>query len=416
VSTAPEPESHAPAQARRALAPFRHGVFVAIWVGTLASNMGVWVQSVGAAWLMTLITTSPDWVAAVQSAASLPVFLFALVGGVLADRIDRRIAQVIGQAIVMAAALALAVTDLLWTITPLWLLFMTFLLGVGSAIRQPAFQASVGDLVPREEVPAAVALTGVNFNIARALGPGIGGVIVAAAGPAVAFVVNAACNLVTIVVLLMWRGSIESPPRRAESILGILSAGAIEVARTAGLRRVMVRVSAFCLFASALWALLPVVTKSDLGGTSATYGVLLGVLGAGAVVGAAVLAQLRRRVSDEVVVELGCLLFALATAALATVHHIGWLVPLLGCGGVAWLITMSSFSTTVQLAAPGWVKARVVAIFFMAMFGNLALGSWLWGWLAAQWTVHGALTLAAALLVASLALRWPFRMPGRQQQ
>ena len=169
MSTAPEPESHAPAQARRALAPFRHGVFVAIWVGTLASNMGVWVQSVGAAWLMTLITTSPDWVAAVQSAASLPVFLFALVGGVLADRIDRRIAQVIGQAIVMAAALALAVTDLLWTITPLWLLFMTFLLGVGSAIRQPAFQASVGDLVPREEVPAAVALTGVNFNIARAL-------------------------------------------------------------------------------------------------------------------------------------------------------------------------------------------------------------------------------------------------------
>ncbi len=403
-----------PAPARRALAPFRHGVFVAIWFGTLASNLGVWVQSVGAAWLMTLIASSPDWVAAVQSAASLPVFLFALVGGVLADRIDRRLAQVIGQAIVLVAALALAVTDLVGAISPWLLLAMTFLLGVGSAIRQPAFQASVGDLVPRETVPAAVALTGVNFNLARALGPGIGGVIVAAAGPPVAFLVNAACNLVTIVVLLMWRGQIAKPTRRAESVLGVLTAGVVEVARTPPLRRVMLRVSAFCLFASALWALLPVVTKQDIGGDSSTYGVLLGCLGAGAVIGAPLLARLRRRWSDEGVVALGSVLFALATAALATLHALGALLPLLLAGGVAWLITMSTFSTTVQLGAPGWVRARVVAIFFMAMFGNLGFGSYLWGWVAARWGVHPALLADALLLAASLALRWPCRMPGHQ--
>jgi MFS family permease len=411
-ATPPEVERHTPP--RRALAPFRHGVFTAIWLGTLISNLGVWVQQVGAAWLMTLIAASPDWVAAVQSASSLPILLFALVGGVLADRIDRRLAQVIGQAIVMAAALALAVTDLLWEISPLLLLAMTFLLGVGSAIRQPAFQASVGDLVPREEVPAAVALTGVNFNIARALGPGIGGLIVAAAGPPVAFLVNAACNLVTIVVLLMWRGQIAPPVRRAESVLGVLTAGALEVAKTPALRRVMLRVSAFCLFASALWALLPVVTKDDLGGSSSTYGVLLGCLGLGAVLGAGVLARLRRRFSDEVVIELGSLLFALATVALATLHVLALLVPLLMLGGVAWLISMSTFSTTVQLGAPAWVRARVVAIFFMAMFGNLAFGSWLWGWVAAHGGVHLSLLLAGALLAVSLALRWRFPMPGHQ--
>jgi MFS family permease len=396
------------------LAPLRNTIYRRLWIATLFSNFGVWIQSVAAAWLMTGIAPTVDFVAWVQAATALPPLVFTLVGGVLADRIDRRLAQVIGQAVVLAAALALAIADLVWAITPWMLLAMTFLLGVGSAIRQPAFQASVGDLVPREEVPAAVALTGVNFNIARALGPGIGGLIVAAAGPPVAFLVNDACNLVTIVVLLMWRGAIATPPRRAESVLGVLTAGVIEVAKTAPLRRVMLRVSAFCLFASALWALLPVVTKADIGGTSSTYGVLLGCLGFGAVVGAGFLARLRRRFNDEVVIELGSLLFALATAALAVLHVIALLVPLLMAGGVAWLISMSTFSTTVQLGAPAWVRARVVAIFFMAMFGNLAFGSWLWGWVAATWGVHPALLAAAALLALSLVLRWRFPMPGHQ--
>lgn len=401
----------APPPARRALAPFKRGVYLAIWLGTLTSNMGVWIQSVGAAWLMTLITASPDWVALVQSASTLPVFLFSLAGGLLADKVDRRLAQVAGQAVVMTAALALALLDYLGGMTPWLLLSMTFLLGVGSAIRQPAFQASVSDLVPREEVPAAVALNSVNFNIARALGPGIGGLIVAAFGPPVAFMINAGCNVVTIAVLLSWRGAIAPSPSRRESVLGAISAGLIQVAQRATLRRVMLRTSAFCLFAAALWALLPIVTKDDLGGTSSTYGVLLGCLGFGAVLGAGLLAQLRRRVSDEALIELGSVLFALATAALAVVHGIALLMPLLMLGGVAWMINMSTFSTTVQLEAPGWVKARVVAIFFMAMFGNLALGSWLWGRLAADHGVHPALLAAGALLLASLALRWRFRMP-----
>ena len=411
----PEPKI-APPQARRALAPFRHGVFTAIWLGTLFSSLGVWIQSVAAAWLMILITTSPDLVAMVQSAASLPVFLFSLVGGVLADVIDRRLAQVIGQLVVMGAALALAVCDGLGWITPWLLLAMTFMLGIGSAIRQPAFQASVSDLVTREDVPAAVALNSVNFNIARAIGPGIGGLIVAAAGAQAAFLVNAGCNLVTIAVLLAWRGAISSTPRRPESVLGALTAGLRQVATISALRRVMIRVFAFCLFASALWALMPLVAKDDLGGDSSTYGLMLGCLGFGAVVGAGLLPSLRRHLSDEAVINLGAVLFALATVALATLHVMLVLVPLLVVGGVAWMIVMSSFSITIQLGAPSWVKARVLAIYFMAMFGSLALGSWLWGWVAASRDVHQSLILAGALLIASLALGRRFRMPDNPRE
>lgn len=408
----PSDPATAPPQARRALAPFRHGVFLALWIGTLFSSLGVWIQSVGAAWLMTLIAAgSPDLVALVQSAASLPVFLFSMLGGVLADVLDRRIAQMLGQFVVMSAALVMAFSEALGLTTPLLLLAMTFALGIGSAIRQPAFQASVGDLVPRDEVPAAVALNGVNFNIARALGPGIGGLIVAAAGAKMAFLVNAGCNLVTIGVLLAWRGKIISPPRQRESVFGALTAGLTQVASRPPLRRTMVRVAAFSLFASALWALLPVVTKEDLGGDSFTYGLLLGCLGAGAVLGAGVLGPLRRGTSDEVIVELGSALFAVATIALATAHTMPVLVPLLLLGGVAWLIVMSTFSITVQLGAPGWVKARVIAIYFTVMFGCLALGSWFWGWLAAARHTHDSLLLAGVLMLASLALRWRFRMP-----
>ncbi|MBV8168523.1 MAG: MFS transporter [Alphaproteobacteria bacterium] len=414
---APSESLPAPPQARRALAPFRHGVFLALWIGTLFSSLGVWIQSVGAAWLMTLIAPgAPDLVALVQSAASLPVFLFSALGGVLADVIDRRVAQMVGQIIVMTAALALAISELLGWTTPLLLLVMTFALGIGSAIRQPAFQATVGDLLPPDEVPAGVALNGVNFNIARAIGPGIGGLIVATAGAKIAFLVNAACNLATVGVLLAWRGKITSPPRQRESVLGALTAGLRQVATQPSLRRTMVRVAAFSLFAAALWALLPVVTKEDLAGDSFTYGLLLGCLGGGAVLGAAVLARLRRTASDEFIVELGSVMFALATIALATVHTMPLLIPLLLAGGVAWLIVMSTFSITVQLGAPGWVKARVIAIYFTVMFGSLALGSWFWGWLAAVRHTHDSLLVAGVLMVASLLLRWRFRMPGNKPQ
>jgi predicted MFS family arabinose efflux permease len=216
---------------------------------------------------------------------------------------------------------------------------------------------------------------------------------------------------VTIGVLLAWRGKITSPPRERESVLGALTAGLRQVASRPPLRRTMMRVAAFSLFASALWALLPVVTKEDLGGDSFTYGLLLGCLGGGAVLGAGFLGRLRRSASDEFVVALGSVLFAIATIALATAHAMPVLVPLLVLGGVAWLIVMSTFSITVQLGAPGWVKARVIAIYFTVMFGSLALGSWFWGWLAAVRHTHDSLLVAGALMIASLLLRWRFRMP-----
>lgn len=404
-----EPEI-APAKARRALAPLRHKPFLALWIGMLFSNMGIWIQSVGAAWLMTLIASSPDLVAMVQSAASLPVLCFSLLGGVLADMLDRRLVQVLGQIIVMIAAVALSLCDAVGLMTPWLLLAMTFLLGIGSAVRQPAFQASVGDMVPREEIPAAVALNSVNFNIARALGPGIGGLIVAAAGAQMAFLVNAVCNLVTIVMLLAWRGGTAAEPHARESLIGALTAGIRQVAGLSALRRVMVRVTVFCLFASALWALLPLVAKHDLGGGPFTYGLLLGCLGAGAIIAAVLLPMLRRRYATEPIVDVGTALFALATLALAFVHVLSLLIPLLVIGGTAWMTVMSTFNITVQLAAPGWVKARVLAIYYMAMFGSLAAGSWLFGWVADLRSVPDSLSLSGLLLILGIALRGRFRM------
>ncbi|HEY0524815.1 MAG TPA: MFS transporter [Stellaceae bacterium] len=404
----PPPPSSAP-PASSTLAPLRHPLFRAVWLTNLVSNFGTWMQSVGAAWLMTAIAPSPDMVALVQASASLPILLFSLVAGALADLHDRRRLLLLAQSWMLAIAALLALVTWLGWITPWLLLALTFALGVGSALNGPAWQASVGEFVPRAELAPAITLNSVGFNIARAVGPALGGVIVAAAGAEIAFLLNALSYIGLIVVLARWKRAVDAAPqrKRGRQRLGqALIEGARYAAETPPVRALLVRALAFGVGAGAIWALLPLVAKQDLGGGPFMYGVLLGALGIGAVAGAFAIGRLRTLLSAEAVVSTGTLSFALATLALGAA---GGLVPValaaLLVAGAAWLGTLSSFNVAVQTTAPGWVMGRALAVYQMTAFGGLAFGSWLWGGIATAMSVHAALLIAGALMVLSLALR-----------
>jgi MFS family permease len=394
-----------------ALSPFRFGMFRAVWIGTLSANFGQWVQSVGAAWLMTLIAPSPDMVALVQAASSLPTLAFALIGGVLADLLDRRKVFIAGQGIMLLAAAALALCGQLGLLTPWLLLFLTFVLGSGAALRLAAYQALVGDLVPRDEIPGAVALNSVGFNIARSTGPALGGSIVAAAGAQASFLFNALSNILIIVVLMSWRGRRSTRHLPRENVLDAMIAGIRYAAQERTTQIVLLRSLVFGALGIASWALLPLIAKHDLKGGPVTYGILLGCLGVGAIIGAAAMAPLRRAIGTERMVAGGMVAFGLVTLALSFLHVLALLMPVLVVGGVAWLLVMSSFNITMQMSAPGWVKGRAIAIYFTALFGGMTFGSWLWGHIATQSSVYAALVAAGAgLLVTAPLGRW-FALP-----
>ena len=394
-----------------ALSSFRFAMFRAVWIGTLSANFGQWVQSVGAAWLMTLIAPSPDMVALVQAASSLPTLAFALFGGVLADLLDRRKVFIAGQSVMLLAAAALALCGQLGLLTPWLLLFLTFVLGSGAALRLAAYQALVGDLVPREEIPGAVALNSAGFNIARSTGPALGGAIVAAAGAQAAFLFNALSNVPVIVVLLFWRGRRSTRHLPRENVLDAMVAGIRYAAQERTTQIVLLRALIFGALGIASWALLPLIAKDDLHGGPVTYGVLLGCLGAGAIIGATLMARLRRAVGTERMVSSATATYGLVTLALSFLHVLPLLMPVLVIGGIAWLLVMSSFNITMQMSAPGWVKGRAIAIYFTALFGGMAFGSWLWGHVAAAYSVYAALVLSGGLLVLTARLgRW-FALP-----
>jgi MFS family permease len=394
-----------------ALSPFRYGGFRAVWLGTLSANFGQWVQSVGAAWLMTIIAPSPDMVALVQAASSLPTLAFALIGGVLADLLDRRLVFIAGQSVMLAAAAALAVCGQLGLLTPWLLLFLTFVLGCGAALRLPSYQATVGDLVPREEVPGAVALNGVGFNLARSTGPALGGTIVAAAGAQAAFLFNAVSNLPVIIVLILWRPRRKERRLPRESIAGAMAAALRYAGQDRTTRIVLIRCLLFGAQAICAWALLPLIAKHDLGGGPLTYGMLLGCLGLGALFGAAAMPRLRHRFGTDAMVGGATAMFGLVTLLLAFLHTLLLLAPVLVIGGAAWLLVMSSFNITMQMSAPGWIKGRAIALYFTALFGGMAFGSWLWGRIATAGGVFLALVIAGAGLLALVPLGRRLRLP-----
>ncbi|BCS32606.1 MFS transporter [Luteitalea sp. TBR-22] len=404
VSSSPAPPSALPAQAS-AWAPLRHPVFRGLWIASVVSNVGTWVQNVGAAWLMSEIST-PALVALVQTATSLPVFFLALPAGALADIVDRRRLMLWAQAWSLAAATLLGVLTLSNLVTPWGLLALTFAIGVGAAASTPAFQSVVPDVVPRADLPAAVALSSVSLNIARALGPALGGVLVAAYSPGLAFLVNAASFLATLVVVWRWDGGPPRARRMPEHLVTAMRSGLHYVRHAPAMRAVNVRTATFIAGGSALWALLPVRAQRELGFDALGYGVLLGAIGAGALAGAVWLPRLRARIGANRLAALGAVVFGAVTAGLGLIAQPAALLALMGVGGVAWLGLMSTFNVAVQASAPAWVKARALAVYLLVFQGGSAFASAGWGVAAERLGVRGALLLAAVVSAASALTMW----------
>jgi MFS family permease len=397
-----------------ALAPFRHSFFRAIWTTNLVSNFGTWFQSVGAAWAMTLLAPSADMIALVQAASSLPILLFSIWAGAVADMWNRRFILIASLVVMFAAAVTVATLSYMGAITPWVLLAVTFAIGTGNALYSPAWQASVGEMVPREEVPAAVALNSVNFNMTRAVGPALGGMVVASAGITVAFAINAFTYLPVIAAYALWGYKPARSRLPRERLLSAVAAGLRYVGQAPEIQTVLARSLCFGFSASAIMALAPVVARVDLGGDALTYGLMLCSMGVGAIAGAAVLPTLRRRIGAE---------------GLATAGGIGVTMACFGLGsgvvvlafaamfiaGTIWLCTLSTFNTSVQLSSPNWVKARALAIYQTVVFGGMAAGAWVWGQVAEARTTSVALWAAGTVMLVGLLLRhrYPLAEPDR---
>lgn len=392
--------------------PLSSPVFRALWLATIVSNIGTWMHDVGAAWLMTSLSPSPLMVALVQAATTFPLFLLALPAGALADIIDRRKVLIGAQLWTLCAAGGLAAVTLAGWTSPALLLGFTLALACGAAMSAPAFQASVPELVPREALTQAVALNSTGINIARAIGPALGGVIIAAAGSGAVFALNAVSVIGVLIVLWRWRrapGDMHLPPERFG---GALAAGLRFAVRAPALQVVLVRALAYFLFASALWALLPVVARRELGLDALGYGVLLTALGCGAVAGALLLPWVRRRVPVNALTVVAALLFAGATAALALVPGPVVAAPVLVLAGMAWIAMMAALNGAAQLAVPGWVKARALAIYLLVFQGSMTAGAALWGSIALHAGTDAALFAAAGGLVVALIAAWRFPLSG----
>jgi MFS family permease len=386
------------AERASALAPFRYGVFRAVWSANLVSNFGGLIQGVGAAWMMTSIATSSYQVALVQASTTLPIMLFALAAGAIADSFDRRKVMLVAQCFMLVVSVLLTVFTYLDLITPWTLLAFTFLIDSGTALNSPAWQASVGDMVPRAKVPAAVTLNSMGFNITRSVGPAIGGLIVAAFGAAAAFAVNALSYVGLIVVLARWKREEPVSQLPRESLGAAMGAGLRYVAMSPNIGKVLARGAAFGFTAGAVLALLPLVARDVVNGGAPTYGILLGAFGIGAVGGALISMKLRQLLTSETMVRMAFAGFALCALGCALSDR-AWLTALgLVLGGACWVIALSHFNVTVQMSTPRWVVGRVLSIYQTATFGGIALGSWIWGVVADH---HGA---PAALIAAAIAM------------
>jgi MFS family permease len=407
---APEPDSPEIPRSS-ALTPLRHATYRSIWIANLVSSFGALIQGVAAAWMMTRISDSAGMVALVQASTALPIVLFSLLGGAVADNFGRRSVMLLAQCFMLVVSVLLSVGAYLGLITPWVLLTFTFLIGCGTALNNPAWQASVGELVPRRDLPSAVALNSIGFNLSRSLGPAVGGLIVAAAGAAAAFAVNAVSYLGLIHVLFRWQPEPLARSLPREATLAAMLAGVRYVAMSPNIGKVLLRSFAFGLTASSVLALLPIVAATLPGGGPIVYGLLLGAFGVGAVGGALLSARLHGVLSGEVVVRGSFAGFA-ACAFITAVSSSPSLTALaMGIGGACWVLALSLFNVTVQLSTPRWVVGRALALYQTATFAGTALGSWLWGLGAEHYGIDAALAASGVGLLAGAALGLILALP-----
>jgi len=395
-----------------AWAPLGEPLFRSLWIAAVVSYTGTWMQNVGAGWLMTQLSVSPLMVSLVQGAAAIPVFLVVLPAGALADMVDRRRLLLVTQSWMVIAALALGILTLFDAVSPWMLLAFTFLMGVGAVMNDPAWQAITPEVVSPERHASAVALNSAGFNVARAVGPALGGLVVATAGSGWSFLLNALSFFGVIVFLYRWK----RPPHEPLATKGVREAiveGFRYVRGAPKVRSVLIRTGAFSVGATSLLALLPVVCQPH---GAQGYGFLLTCFGLGALAGAAVLPRLRLRYSLDGLVAGATVLFAAMTFAAGQVHTFEWLCLVLFTAGAAWIGILACFNVVAQMMCPSWMRARALSMYLLVLQGGMAIGSAIWGELATRYGVPEALAWSALAMVVGLASIRRHRLTGAELQ
>ncbi|MXP41326.1 MFS transporter [Altererythrobacter soli] len=393
--------------------PLAYRAFALILVGSLLSNFGNAVQSVGAAWQMTATGQPADVVALVQTAVNLPIMLLALPAGAWADMFDKRTVMLLAQTAMFAVSLLLVTLTFAGITPPLAIVGLTALLAAGVAVFNPALAASIGGIVPRAELAAAVALNILAFNFARTAGPALGGAIVSLGGAGAAFVANALSYLMAIAVLWRWRPAAE-PAKERRRLLPVIAEGFRFALASPQIRTILLRALTFTLTGAAAWALMPLVAADLLGEGSAVYGLLLGALGAGAVIGALTSTWFRARFSAEAIIRTAGIVYGLGCLGVALQPGLVPMLFLLVVAGAGWVQALSGFSVAGQLWAPREVVGRIVALVSSLTFGGIALGSWLWGHFAEVYGVAAALAASGGGMIVLPLIGLLLPMPGHE--
>ena len=379
------------------IAPLRQSVFRMLWLTWLMANLCMWMNDVAAAWMMATIATAPIWVALIQTAATLPMFVLGLPSGALADSLDRKRYFLVTQLWVGVVAVLLSLTLFLGWMSPPILLALTFANGIGLAMRWPVFAAIVPEIVPRSQLPAALALNGVSMNASRILGPLVAGALIASVGTVWVFLLNAVLSLVAAIVISRWQREHRVNPLGRERLWPAMRVGLQHVMQSDHLKGVLLRIFVFFFHSTAVMALLPLLAKGMPGGGAGTFTVLLASMGLGAITVAVFLPRLRRRYTRDGLVLRGAVLQALSMAVVSWTDQLWVAAPAMSVGGAAWITTANTLSVSIQLGLPDWVRARGMSIYQMALMGGSALGAAVWGQVATWTSVPHSLSLAAAM-------------------
>ena len=415
-NTGPAEQAVTPTLSVSGFGPLHIPLFRDRWIASTISSLGTWMQDTAGTWLMTALTASPLLIALMQTAAALPVLFLGLLAGATADIFDRRRLLIFWQAWMLVSVAILAILTLLGHISPWTLLAFTFLLNIGSAMNNPAWQAIVPELVPREFIPDSVSLNSASNNLARAVGPALGGLMVAAfatthTGAGYVFVLNAISFAGVIWVLVNWkRIPLFKSTLPSERIAGSIRSGLRYVRYAPDLRASLIRAYTFTFFVAAIWSLLAVVAKRDLNQGALGYGILNGSLGVGALLAATMLPRIRRRVPADRIIAVSTCYQAFTMLVLAYVRSPAIVIATLAFAGFAWTSTMATLNTSVQLSVPAWVQARALGTYLMTFQGGMAFGSILWGYIAEHSSTPIALTTAACGLLVTLPLVHRFKV------
>ena len=409
------PQQDKPHEAPSAFAPLGRPVFRMLWATWLTANTCMWMSDVAAAWLMTSLAPSPLWVALVQSASTLPVFLLGLPSGALADILDRRRYFMVTQLWVAVTGIALCVTIVMgWINAPL-LLALTFANGIGLAMRWPVFAAIVPEIVPRIQLPAALALNGVAMNASRIIGPLVAGALIAGAGSEYVFGLNAVLSVAAAFVIMRWKREPTVSPLGRERLSSAIRVGLQFVKESRRLQGVLVRISLFFLHSTALLALLPLVARGLKGGDAGTFTLLLAAMGMGAIIAALSMQQVRRVIPHARLLLLGAALQSLGTLVVAWAPNVIIAAPAMFVAGMAWITVANTLTVSAQMALPDWVRARGMSIYQMAIMGATAVGAALWGQIATISNIHWSMGIAAFTGLAAMVAAHRF-MPAHNME